>query len=234
MAVALGKRPADGPAASTNSLEPPLKRKKSTRGRPPKSIAIAKEAAAAAKPKILNNAPTSRLDVYVFGEGSAGELGLGPKNAVDVKRPRLNALLDADTVGIVDIAAGGMHAVALGHDGKVFTWGVNDNFALGRNTAWEGGLKEVNGASEDDDAMSDDSEDIELNPLESTPTAVPAEKFPADKRIVRVAASDNASFALTADGLVYGWGTFIVCLFFCFWEGSLLGYIFRQGSRTID
>lgn len=63
-----------------------------------------------------NKAPSTRLNVYVFGEGSAGELGLGPKNATDVVSPQLNTLLDADKVGVVDIAAGGMHAVALTHE----------------------------------------------------------------------------------------------------------------------
>lgn len=91
-------------------------------------------------PIIENKAPTTRLDVYVFGEGSAGELGLGPKKSVDVKRPRLNPLLDAEKVGVVQLSAGGMHVAALTFDGKVLTWGVNDNYALGRDTPWEGGL----------------------------------------------------------------------------------------------
>lgn len=121
-----------------------------------------------------NKAPTTRLNVYVFGEGSAGELGLGPKNATDVVRPQLNTLLDADKVGVVEIAAGGMHAVALTHDGQVLTWGVNDNYALGRETAWDGGVRDI---TEGDDASEDESEDGELNPYESTPTAIPADNF---------------------------------------------------------
>ncbi|KAL1965400.1 hypothetical protein VTN77DRAFT_5837 [Rasamsonia byssochlamydoides] len=171
---------------------------------PPKRVkAVAKEAQASQAPRAaLNAAPTSRLDVFVFGEGSAGELGLGPKNAIDVTRPRLNAKLDAKTVGVVSIATGGMHAVALTHDNKVLTWGVNDNCALGRDTTWSGGLKDV-----DDDAS--DASDLELNPLESTPTAIPANKFPPGTRIAGVAAGDSATFVYTEDGLVYGWGTFV-------------------------
>lgn len=94
----------------------------------------------AAKP-IINTAPISRLDIFVFGEGGTGELGLGVKNAVNVKTPRLNVNLHAETVGVVDICAGGMHAVALTHDNQVLTWGINDNHALGRDTTWEGGIK---------------------------------------------------------------------------------------------
>lgn len=154
-----------------------------------------------------NKVSTTRLNVYVFGEGSAGELGLGPKNATDVTSPRLNSLLDADEVGVVDIAAGGMHAVALTYDGHVLTWGVNDNDALGRETAWDGGVKDI---TEGDDASDDDSEDGELNPYESTPTAIPTEIFGKSARIVQVTAGDSASFALTEKGFVYGWGTFVV------------------------
>jgi regulator of chromosome condensation len=154
-----------------------------------------------------NKAPTTRLNVYVFGEGSAGELGLGSKNATDVVRPQLNALLDADKVGVVDIAAGGMHAVALTHDGRVLTWGVNDNNALGRETAWDGGVRDI---IEGDDASEDKSEDGEMNPYESTPTAIPKESFGKSARFVQVTAGDSASFALTEKGFVYGWGTFVV------------------------
>lgn len=164
----------------------------------------------AVKPKvIINQVPVERLDVYVFGEGSNSELGLGTsKKAIDVKRPRLNNLLRANEAGIVSLAAGGMHVVALGHDGEVISWGVNDSGALGRNTAWEGGLKDI------DDNQSDDSDDSDsgLNPYESTPTAIPINTFAERTRIVKLAAGDSVSLALTDDGLVYGWGTFRVYL----------------------
>lgn len=51
-----------------------------------------------------------------------------------VMRPRLNPLLSQREVGIVDIAIGGVHGVALTHDGKAFSWVVNDDSALSRNT----------------------------------------------------------------------------------------------------
>lgn len=161
------------------------------------------------KPKVvINHAPTTKLNVYVCGEGSSGELGLGTaKTAVDVKRPRLNPLLAADEVGVVQVAVGGMHCVALTHDNKILTWGVNDQGALGRNTAWEGGYKDIDENKSDSDSDDDDSA---LNPLESNPTAIPSESFPSGTVFVEVAAGDSSSFALTDDGLVYGWGTFRV------------------------
>ncbi|EYE92593.1 RCC1 domain-containing protein [Aspergillus ruber CBS 135680] len=177
----------------------------------PKKARVTKRAAVS-KPKppkvVINTAPSTRLNVYVFGEGSSGELGLGPaKNAVDVKRPRLNPLLPADKVGVVQVAVGGMHCVALTHDNKILTWGVNDQGALGRNTTWEGGYKDIDDASKSD-SDDDSDDDSGLNPYESTPTAIPAESFPEGTVFVEVVAGDSSSFALTDDGLVYGWGTF--------------------------
>ncbi|KAJ5273952.1 Regulator of chromosome condensation RCC1 [Penicillium angulare] len=160
----------------------------------------------ATKPKVaINEAPKTRLNVYVCGEGSSGELGLGTaKNVIDVKRPRLNQLLSADKVGVVQLAIGGMHCVALTHDNKLLSWGVNDQGALGRDTDWDGGYKDMDDGSDSDS----DDEDSGLNPRESTPTDIPASSFPEGTIFVQVAAADSASFALTDEGKVYGWGTF--------------------------
>ncbi|KAE8148848.1 Ran exchange factor Prp20/Pim1 [Aspergillus avenaceus] len=174
----------------------------------PKKPRVAENRATKPKPKVvINQAPTTRLNVYVCGEGSSGELGLGPeKNAVDVKRPRLNPHLSADKVGVVQIAVGGMHCVALTHDNKLLTWGVNDQGALGRDTTWDGGYKDIEDNKSNADSDSDD--ELALNPHESTPTAIPSNAFPEGVVFVEVAAGDSSSFALTDDGLVYGWGTF--------------------------
>ncbi|CRK44145.1 hypothetical protein BN1723_019386, partial [Verticillium longisporum] len=159
----------------------------------------------------INDAPTTLLDVYVFGEGSSGELGLGSKKhdgkkPIDVKRPRINHNLARTPVGVVQIACGGMHVAALTHDNKILTWGVNDQGALGRDTNWDGGLRDADQAS--DSGSDDEDDDSGVNPRESTPTAVPAEHFAPDAKFVQVVASDSATFALTEDGRVYGWGTF--------------------------
>lgn len=155
-----------------------------------------------ARASFQNTRPNKTLRVFVFGEGSAGELGLGSKKATDVATPRLNPSLD----GIVSLATGGMHAVALTADNKVLTWGVNDNLALGRDTTWDGGMRDV--AEADADDSDSDSDDTDLNPREATPTAIPSTSFPAGTQIVQVAAGDSATFMLTRDGLVYGCGTF--------------------------
>lgn len=162
---------------------PPKANTKATRKAPPKKAAAAKKAPAAPAPApsrkrkaedapaapakkaktVLTTPPSQRLHVYVFGEGTAGELGLGTaKNAVDVKRPRLNPHLSAESVGVVEIAAGGMHCIALTHDNKLLTWGVNDQGTLGRDTTWDGGLKDMDAMADDSD--SEDGDDNGLNP----------------------------------------------------------------------
>ena len=147
---------------------------------------------------------TEPLKVFVFGEGSSGELGFGAtRKAIDVKRPRYNEPLS--NLNVVRIAAGGMHVVALTKDNKILTWGVNDNGALGRDTSnAEVKLRDVD-AEEDSDS---EDETGGLNNLEATPTAISAEHFPEDTVFVDVAAGDSCSFALTTEGAVYGWGTF--------------------------
>ena len=145
---------------------------------------------------------TQPLKVFVFGEGSSGELGLGAtKKAIDVKRPRFNEALT--NRNIVKVATGGMHVVALTQDNKILTWGVNDNGALGRDTsAVEAPLRDMD--AEDSDSDSDDDRGV-LNELEATPTAISDEHFPGDTTFVDVAAGDSCSFALTTEGAVYGW-----------------------------
>ena len=190
---------AQAPSASTS------KKRKAADDAPAPTQPKKARATKAPKPKVvINHAPTQKLNVYVFGEGSAGELGLGTaKNVIDVKRPRLNPLLSATDVGIVQIACGGMHVVGLTHDNKILTWGVNDQGALGRDTEWSGGYKDAD--KEDSDSEEDDSG---LNPKEATPT--PVTDFPAGTIFTHVAAADSATFAVTDEGKVWGWGTFRV------------------------
>ena len=156
----------------------------------------------------INQPPTEVLAVLVFGNGDAGELGLGPK-LQDAARPRLNTYLDPDdpsAMHIVQLDCGGMHTIALTDDNRIVTWGVNDNGALGRNTDWEGGLRELRS----DEGSEEEEDEGELNPQESIPTPISVDVFPPGTEFVQVAASDSCSLALTSTGLVYGWGTFKV------------------------
>ncbi|TVY31548.1 Protein pim1 [Lachnellula occidentalis] len=187
------------PAPKKAKKEPAASRKIA----PLKKPAAAKKAVVPKPPKVLphiNDPPTQVLDVYVFGENSAGELGIGTgteQEVSNVKRPRLNRRLAADVVGVVQIAAGGMHCVALTHDNKLLTWGVNDQGALGRTT------EKANA-----DADDSDDEDLVLNASEAEPREVDLSHFPAGTKFSHVVAADSTSFVVTTTGLVYGWGTF--------------------------
>lgn len=164
------------------------------------------ETVRASRYKTINEKPTARtkpLDVFVWGSGSMCELGLGPSaNTKEVKRPRLNPYLKKDEVGIVDIAVGGMHTLALDKNNNLWSWGTNDSGVLGRDTSADA---DKNLRDMDADA-SDDDEDGDLNEAESTPGKV--QGLPADDKIVRIAASDNLSVALLESGDVWAWGTF--------------------------
>ncbi|CAN8100015.1 unnamed protein product [Discula destructiva] len=159
---------------------------------------------------VINSAPTEVLTIYVFGTGDmSGDLGLGPKKKT-AKLPTIIPELDGSKEGayrVVQLSCGGMHTVALTEDSKIVTWGGNDEGALGRDSTWEGGLRDMD-AEPEDDAASDDSDDEALNPIESTPTHIPESSFPPGTRFTCVAAGDSCSFAVTDTGLVYGWGTF--------------------------
>ena len=152
---------------------------------------------------VINTPSSESLLVFVSGEGEMGELGLGTgANVQGVRRPRLNHNLSPRTVGVVMLACGGMHALALTRDNKILSWGVNDLGALGRLTQY---------TDEDEDA--DEAQGIDhnnLNPREAYPTPIPAEYFPPGTVFAGVAAGDSCSFAWTNDGYVYGWGCFRV------------------------
>ncbi|XP_044256267.1 regulator of chromosome condensation [Tribolium madens] len=111
--------------------------------------------------------------LLVTGSGDCGQLGLGP-DVLEKSRP---ALVETSHE-IVDICAGGMHTVCLTKEGKILTFGCNDEGALGRIT--EG------------------KEDAE-----STPGEV---ELPG--KVIQISAGDSHSAALLDDGRVFAWGTF--------------------------
>ena len=149
------------------------------------------------KRRRLTTAPDTPLTIFVCGDGGSGELGLGMslhegQMPMEVETPRRNHLLDVDTVGVVDIACGKEHCVALTKDNDILTWGWNGDGALGRDTNHD-----LNG-------------DEEPNEAEFIPEKVGFAHIEDDMTWAQVVATDCASFALTADGRVFGWGTFKV------------------------
>ena len=66
-------------------------------------------------------------------------IGLGDDAPSEIKKPRKPSIFDIGNViparSIVTIVCGGMHSVALASNGSVYTWGCNDEGALGRSGA---------------------------------------------------------------------------------------------------
>ncbi|XP_053310426.1 regulator of chromosome condensation isoform X2 [Spea bombifrons] len=71
--------------------------------------------------------------VLTLGQGDVGQLGLG-EDVMERKKPALVPLPEE----IVQAEAGGMHTVCLGVSGNIYTFGCNDEGALGRDTTEEG------------------------------------------------------------------------------------------------
>lgn len=124
----------------------------------------------------------------MFGEGDCGQLGLG-EDITEKYRP---APLDVDGKKVLQVRPGGMHTVAVTEDGSVYSWGVNDEGALGRETT---------------------GELWEKSPLATgkpTDSYVPGRvAFPAGAPpIVQLSAGDSHTCALGKDGSVWAWGTY--------------------------
>ncbi|XP_055844135.1 regulator of chromosome condensation [Episyrphus balteatus] len=73
--------------------------------------------------------------VLACGQGDMGQLGLGDdEKDMERKRPALVPNL----TDIVDVRAGGMHNLCLDKNGQVYSFGCNDEGALGRDSSEEG------------------------------------------------------------------------------------------------
>merc|ERR1712087_1054803 len=116
------------------------------------------------------------------GEGNTGQLGLG-EDMISRKKPYPIKELEDKKIKV--IAAGGMHSACITEDHRIFTFGCNDEGALGRTCA-------------------DDEE--EFVPMEV--------KLPEDTdennsgKPVNITAGDSHCAVLNSNGKVYVWGNF--------------------------
>ncbi|KAL4922642.1 regulator of chromosome condensation 1/beta-lactamase-inhibitor protein II [Aspergillus aurantiobrunneus] len=131
---------------------------------------------------------------------SAPALGLGDATRkTEIPRPVLNPKLPTDTVGVVSLAVGGVHSAALTHDNRILTWAVNDEGALGRDTKLD--PAQIKMRSQSESGSDDEDDEANLNLKEATPFPVDSSHFPANTVFTQLAATDSATFALTAEGL---------------------------------
>jgi uncharacterized protein (TIGR03118 family) len=116
--------------------------------------------------------------LYAWGQNTNGQLGLG--DTTNRLVPTEVTALAGETV--TDIATGTSHTLALTEDGKVYAWGAARQGQLG----------------------SPDALDATGNPLTRVLSPVPVQGLPDN--VVNVSASTLTSYAVTADGRVFGWG----------------------------
>lgn len=114
--------------------------------------------------------------VWMWGYNGSGNLG---DAATIINRPNPVMTAQGPLGGVVAIAAGGFHSLALKSDGTVMAWGRNASGQLGDNSCeWRGAavpVKEVGGVGV-------------LN------------------RVIAIAAGSDHSLALKSDGTVWAWG----------------------------
>ncbi|KAI9179596.1 hypothetical protein H9P43_004924 [Blastocladiella emersonii ATCC 22665] len=190
-----GRPPKNAAATAAADAEAPATPKRSARAASSRATAAATMASSAtptartpraaskprAPPKVIEGdfATPARAEqsgmLFVMGNGDGGQLGLGP-NRKDAYKPYPVAALKEEPV--VDVVAGGMHTLALTKNGTVYSWGVNDEGALGRAVPEDG--------------------DCDV-------AAIPGS---AELNFVKLAAGDSISLGLTGDGKIYAWGTF--------------------------
>ncbi|XP_072534925.1 regulator of chromosome condensation [Salminus brasiliensis] len=158
--------------------------------------------------------------VLVLGQGDVGQLGLG-ENVLERKKPALVNLPE----GIVQAVAGGMHTVCLSDTGKIYTFGCNDEGALGRDTSEEGSemvpakvelaekVVQVSAGDSHTAALSEegavfvwgsfrDNNGV-IGLLEPMKKCTLPAKVPLDKSVVKIASGNDHLVMLTVNGEIY-------------------------------
>ncbi|PSC70525.1 fructose bisphosphate aldolase [Micractinium conductrix] len=128
-------------------------------------------------------------EMFLFGDGDCGQLGMG-EEVTERLRPFPLSLPGGKKV--LQVACGGMHTVALTEGGKIYSWGVNDEGALGRETAGELWEKSGQASGQPGDAY--------------TPGEVHVPNEAG--RVVQLSTGDSHTCMLTELGAVWAWGTY--------------------------
>jgi regulator of chromosome condensation len=129
----------------------------------------------ASKKRVKTEEPkdqTNEQNQLVFGDDTCGELGL--KKIGISKREPTRVPINV----IKQVACGPMHTLSLDQSGKIYSYGCNDEGALGRITNGD-------------------------ETLEATPTAIEL-----DGEVVKISAGDSHGAALTSTNQVFIWGNF--------------------------
>lgn len=171
--------------------------------------------------------------MFVFGNGDMGQHGLGTDVLDEIKRPRRHVLIaelmkegKVGSDGLETVAAGGMHSLAIDSNGRVFSWGINDNACLGRETSRDPNVEteEMETQPLPVEGLSPNGIGIRGGSLSSGGGSEgEVEKF----RATRVAAGDSVSVALSDQGELRVWGSFRS-------NDGLLGFDGTEGSAKLQ
>ncbi len=176
-------------------------------------------------------AATHEGQLYTWGGGKQGELGLG-ESAKKKNYPCLLVSLSRST-SVVGVACGAHHAVALTGNGQVFTWGANESGQLGlgragnvykpkilpffRDMTGEAAVVQISAGAAHTAALMSDRENVYMwgdnrsgqlglgdNKSQSMPTRVPG--FSQDHPCSGVFCGDNFTMFLNTTGELFGTG----------------------------
>jgi regulator of chromosome condensation len=131
--------------------------------------------------------------VAVLGDNTSGQLGMLDLDAVD--RPKLLKVPDS-----VQVVAGGMSSYSITLDGTVYSWGCNDDGALGRD------VDDV-----DQETLPAPVVGLQMSPNDAQ--YKPQHRWNGKSaewigRVVQFVAGDSIAVALCENGKVYACGTF--------------------------
>ncbi|XP_073341564.1 regulator of chromosome condensation [Pagrus major] len=161
--------------------------------------------------------------VLVLGMGDVGQLGHG-EDIFQRKKPSLVSLPEK----IVQVVAGGMHTVCLSDTGNVYTFGCNDEGALGRDTTESGSemvpgkvpleekVVQVSAGDSHTAALTDDGEvymwgafrdnNGVIGLLEPLKTCTVPVKVPMPEPVVKIASGNDHLVMVTLEGYLYSSG----------------------------
>lgn len=123
----------------------------------------------------LVNGNSQGGQVLAVGENGMAQLGL--KSAIDQRKNPQPVLLPES---VIQIAAGPLHSVCLTDQNTVYTFGCNDEHALGR--------------PDNDDEDDDPFDEVDLSKVMNTD----------EENIIQIVAGDSHTLVLSDAGKVYG------------------------------
>ncbi|KAJ1614819.1 regulator of chromosome condensation [Cryptosporidium canis] len=182
--------------------------------------------------------------VWVWGSGECDQLGI-KESLLDedlcLKRPKRVESISED-LGVVEVSSGALHNLVLTDQGEVYSWGCNDDGALGRLSArLKAKLERLNGKRSGGDCDDDDEDDDENDDEDDQAEEEDSEKYPnkvefpesldgGQVKVKSIICGDCYSCCLTDKGEVYLWGSYkdsggyIGFPNFQLMTGSLVGY----------